>query len=123
VTTQRTLAARKTYLPVSCAMIRKAFVMQVHPGQMEEYVRRHNPIWPELATVLKAHGVHNYSIHLHEETLQLFAYAEIESEELWQAISSTPECRRWWAHMSTLMAVKEDQSPRSVELREVFHLE
>ena len=26
----------------------------------------------------------------------LFAYAEIESEERWQAIASTPVCRRWW---------------------------
>jgi L-rhamnose mutarotase len=103
-------------------MIRKAFVMQVHPGQVEEYVRRHNPIWPELASVLNEHGVCSYSIHLHEETLQLFAYAEIESEERWRAIASTPECRRWWAHMSGLMAVNEDHSPRSVELREVFHL-
>ena len=122
MTTQRTLAARKPYLPASCAMIRKAFVMQVHPGRVEEYVRRHQPIWPELEAVLKAHGVHNYSIHLHEETLQLFAYAEIESEERWQAIASTPQCRRWWAHMSELMPVNEDQSPRSVALREVFYL-
>jgi L-rhamnose mutarotase len=103
-------------------MIRKAFVMEVHPEHVEEYVRRHNPIWPELAAVLKAHGVHNYSIHLNEATHQLFAYAEMEGEERWQAIAQTPECRRWWAHMSELMAVNEDQSPRSVELREVFHL-
>ena len=71
-------------------MIRKAFVLQLHAGQLDEYRRRHNPIWPELAAVLQAHGVHNYSIHLHPQTLQLFGYAEIESEERWAAIAQTP---------------------------------
>ena len=66
-------------------MIRKAFVMSVRPGHEAEYARRHQPIWAELATVLKAHGVHNYSIFLHEETRQLFAYAAIEDEARWAA--------------------------------------
>jgi L-rhamnose mutarotase len=35
-----------------------------------------NPSGEELAAVLKAHGVHNYSIFLHRDTRQLFAYAE-----------------------------------------------
>ena len=62
-------------------MIRKAFVMSVNADRHEEYERRHNPIWPELEAVIKAHGVHNYSIYLDAETSQLFAYAEVESEE------------------------------------------
>jgi L-rhamnose mutarotase len=45
-------------------MIRKAFRMAVNPDQYEEYERRHNPIWPELQEVLKAHGAHSYSIFL-----------------------------------------------------------
>ena len=57
-------------------MIRKAFVMSVNAGQEKEYERRHRPIWPELEKVLKAHGVHNYSIFLHPQTRQLFAYAD-----------------------------------------------
>ena len=67
--------------------------MQLHAGQLDEYRRRHDPIWPELAVVLKAHGVRNYSIHLQPQTLQLFGYAEIESEERWAAIAQTPVCR------------------------------
>ena len=70
-------------------MIRKAFVMQVQLGQEAEYQRRHSPIWPELQSTLKAHGVHNYSIFLHPETRQLFAYVELESEARWNAIAQT----------------------------------
>jgi L-rhamnose mutarotase len=104
-------------------MIRKAFVMSVHPGSEDEYERRHRPIWPELESVLKAHGVHNYSIFLHPETRQLFGVVEIEDEARWQAIAQTPECRRWWDHMAEVMPANEDKSPVSLELREVFHLD
>lgn len=104
-------------------MIRQAFVMSVHPGQEAEYERRHRPIWPELEAVLKAHGVHNYSIFLLPETRQLFAYAEIEDEARWQAIARTPECARWWRYMGEVMPANADDSPVSAPLREVFHLD
>lgn len=103
-------------------MIRKAFVMSVNPGQEAEYERRHNPIWPELEGVLRAHGVHNYSIFLHPETRQLFAYAEIESEERWAAIARTPICKKWWACMKDLMPSNPDNSPVARDLKEVFHI-
>ena len=104
-------------------MIRKAFVMSVEPGREAEYARRHQPIWPELAAVLKAHGVHNYSIFLHEETRQLFGYVEIEDEARWAAIAQTDVCRRWWKHMREIMPSNADNSPVSRELKEVFHLD
>ena len=104
-------------------MIRKAFVMSVHPGNEVEYERRHRPIWPELEAVLKKHGVSSYSIFLHPETKQLFAYAEIEDEAKWKAIAQTPECKKWWAYMKDVMPSNPDNSPVSVEIREVFHID
>ena len=104
-------------------MIRKAFVMSVDAGKEQEYERRHRPIWPELERVLKAHGAHNYSIFLHPETRQLFAYVEVEDEARWNAIAQTPECQRWWKHMGDVMPSNADASPVSVGLREVFHLD
>ncbi|MEI6788226.1 MAG: L-rhamnose mutarotase [bacterium] len=104
-------------------MIRKAFMMQVHPDQQEEYHERHSPIWPELEDTLKAHGVHNYSIFLHPETNQLFAYVEIEEEAKWQNIAQTDICQKWWKHMGDIMPSNPDNSPISANLREVFHLD
>lgn len=103
-------------------MIRKAFVMSVRERCEAEYQQRHSPIWPELEAVLKEHGVSNYSIFLHEETRQLFAYVEVENEERWQAIARTEVCKKWWLHMSELMPSNPDQSPKSRDLKEVFHL-
>ena len=104
-------------------MIRKAFVMNVNPGREEEYEKRHRPIWEELENTLRSHGVHNYSIFLHPETRQLFGYAEIESEERWKSIAETPICKKWWAHMKDLMPSNADNSPKSQEIREVFHMD
>lgn len=104
-------------------MIRKAFVMSVNAGQEKEYARRHQPIWADLAAVLTAHGVHNYSIFLDPPTRQLFGYVEIEDEARWNAIARTEVCRRWWKHMCDVMPSNPDHSPVSKELTEVFHLD
>jgi L-rhamnose mutarotase len=104
-------------------MIRKAFLMKLKPGNQAEYERRHNPIWPELQDELRRHGARNYSIFLDRETDRLFAYAEIESEELWSKIAQTEACRRWWAHMKELMLTNDDNSPVAISLDEVFHLD
>ena len=97
--------------------------MSVSPGSEAEYARRHQPIWRELEDTLIAHGVHSYSIYFDPATNDLFAYVELESDERWAAIAGTDVCRRWWRHMRELMPANADDSPVSVELREVFHIE
>jgi L-rhamnose mutarotase len=103
-------------------MIRKAFRMSVDPDHQAEYIRRHNPIWRDLEEVLLQHGVRSYSIFLDPATSDLFAYAEIDSEERWAAIAATDVCRRWWQTMRELMPSNADGSPVTRDLPEVFHL-
>jgi L-rhamnose mutarotase len=102
-------------------MFRKGFVMSVDPEQHEEYKRRHDEIWPELEEVFRAHGLRRQTIYLHEETNQLFALAEFESEEQYNALADTPEMQRWWAYMADIMPTNPDNSPKAIVLREVYH--
>jgi L-rhamnose mutarotase len=104
-------------------MIRKAFRMSVRPGMDDEYQRRHNPIWQELQDALRSHGVCNYSIFLDPADGSLFGYVELEDEARWEAIARTEVCRRWWRFMREVMPANPDDSPVSVALREVFHLD
>ena len=104
-------------------MLRKAFVMSVNAGSEEEYERRHRAIWPELERTLLQQGVQSYSIFLHPETSQLFAYVECSSAEQWEAIAHTEVCQRWWASMCELIPSNADNSPVAMELSEVFHLQ
>jgi len=103
-------------------VIRKAFRMSVEPDHQGEYIRRHNPVWPDLEKVLLQHGVQTYSIFLDPVTSDLFAYAEIDSEERWSEIAATDVCQRWWRTMREIMPSNADGSPVSRDLPEVFHL-
>ncbi|WP_026566554.1 L-rhamnose mutarotase [Bacillus sp. UNC41MFS5] len=104
-------------------MIRKASIMFVNRDSYDEYKRRHDEIWPELAAELKAHGAQNYSIFLEKETGRLFAYLEIENVEKWEQMSQTEICKKWWAYMEPIMETNPDNSPVSINLEEVFYLE
>ena len=104
-------------------MIRKAFVMQVNPDQHAEYERRHQPIWDELALILKKQGAHHYSIFLDQERSLLFGYVEIECEARWNAIADTPICQKWWQFMADIMPSNSDHSPVSRSLKSVFYLD
>jgi len=101
---------------------RKSFILFLKPGNAEEYKTRHDNLWPEMAEMLKAHGVSNYSIAHCPETNQLFGYAEIESEELWNQIPSTSICQKWWSFMGDIMETNPDNSPKAVPLNELFYL-
>ena len=103
--------------------MRIAFKMKLKPGFEETYTQRHNPIWPELEAVLIRQGVKSYSIFLDQESDTLFAYAEIENLEKWKEIAHTDECQRWWRYMAPLMEVNNDNSPKEIELKQVFHIE
>ena len=97
--------------------------MRVNAGATEEYERRHRPIWVDLEKTLFEHGVRTYSIYLDPESLDLFAYVEMEDEDLWNRIAATDACRRWWRFMRDIMPVNADSSPVSRDLREVFHID
>lgn len=104
-------------------MIRKSIKMKVFKDFYDEYKKRHDEIWPEMVDMLHEYGAKNYSIFLDSESGSLFAYLEIENEDLWNKSSETEICQRWWKYMKDIMETNEDDSPVSVELKEVFHLD
>ncbi|MGO9310266.1 MAG: L-rhamnose mutarotase [Spirochaetia bacterium] len=103
-------------------MKRIAFKMKLKPGFAEEYRRRHDNIWPELAALLKKNGISDYSIFFDEETNSLFAVQQ-QSGASSQDLGTEEVVKRWWAHMADIMEVNPDKSPVSIPLREVFRLD
>ena len=97
--------------------------MTLKPENQATYQSRHDQIWPELREALKRNGVRNYSIFLEPGSDRLFAYAEVESEELWEKIADTEACRQWWSHMKDIMFTNPDDSPVAHDLNEMFHLD
>jgi L-rhamnose mutarotase len=104
-------------------MIRRAFKMQLHPGQIEEYKRRHDALWPDLAQLLKEAGISDYSIFLDEETLSLFGVLKTTNPEAMDALPAQAVMQRWWAYMANIMDTHPSNEPVSIPLTEVFHLD
>ena len=102
--------------------MRKAFKMKLFDGMEKEYEKRHNELWDEMKDMVHSHGGSNYSIFLDKETNTLFGYIEIESEEKWAKFADTEICRKWWHFMADIMETNSDESPVSVDLKEVFYL-
>jgi len=103
-------------------MQRHAFKMKLNPGMEAEYTRRHDAIWPELAALLKAAGVTNYSIHLDRETGVLFGYLERREDHGMADLPNHAVMQKWWVHMGDIMATHADGSPVAMDLVETFYL-
>ena len=103
--------------------MRHAFRMKLKPGNVTEYQKRHDEIWPELAKLLRDSGISNYSIYLDEETLHLFAIFDITIPNHTEQLPQHPLMRRWWAYMKDLMETHPDGRPIDWPLIRLFHLE
>jgi L-rhamnose mutarotase len=98
-----------------------AFRMKLKPGAAEEYRRRHDQLWPELAVLLREAGIYDYSIFLDEQTLYLFAVLKLRAQHRRDELPGHPIMRRWWTHMADLMETDADQRPREWPLMPMFH--
>ncbi len=101
----------------------KGFKMKLYPGMKEEYEKRHNNLWPEMQDMIHEYGGKNYTIFLDEETDILFGYIELEDEARWAESANTAICRKWWDYMADIMETNLDNSPVSIDLTNVFHLD
>jgi L-rhamnose mutarotase len=100
-----------------------AFKMRLKPGCKEEYRKRHNAIWPELRQLLKDNGVSDYTIFLDEETNILFGVQQQSGTQSSQDLGALPIVQRWWAFMADIMETNPDNSPVTIPLEEVFHMD
>lgn len=104
-------------------MVRKSFKMKLYPGMEKEYEKRHNELWDEMKDMIHEYGGSNYSIFLDRETNILYGYIELRDEELWAKSADTEICRKWWHFMADIMETNPDESPVSIDLIPVFHLD
>ncbi|MDR2038952.1 MAG: L-rhamnose mutarotase [Bacteroidales bacterium] len=103
-------------------MKRVAFKMKLKPGFREEYIKRHNEVWPDIVDLIKKSGISDYSIFLDEETNILFGIQEVEGGMSSQDLGAAEIQQKWWNYMSDIMEVNPDNSPVTIHLEEVFYM-
>lgn len=104
-------------------MMRRAFRMKLKPGAVEEYKRRHDVLWPDLAEALRGAGIYDYSIFLDEATLDLFAVLKLRDGDTSASLPEQPVMRLWWDYMADLMEVEPGNRPREWPLTQMFQFD
>ncbi len=100
-----------------------AFKMHLHPGQAEEYKRRHDEIPDALTELLRNAGISDYSIFLDEETSTLFGVLWRSHDHTMNQLPDSSVMQSWWEHMADIMKTGDGNVPLSADLKPVFHLE
>lgn len=91
------------------------------PGKRDEYVRRHDEIWPEMKETLAQAGIVNYTIWRCGD--ELFGYYECEKGAAYAAKvqAESPVVDRWNAYMRDVMVMDFDpETGTAVALEKVF---
>ena len=105
-------------------MERYAWKASLLEGKKEEYIRRHDAIWPELKALLKEAGISNYSIW--NVGNDLFGYYECEKgiEYATRVQAESPIVDKWNEYMKDVMFMPLDPvTGAQPHLEEVFYLE
>ena len=100
---------------------RTAFVLRVRPDKIEEYIRAHQDVWPEMLDALRGAGIRNYTIF--REGNQMFGY--FEADDLAAAgryLAQQEVSTRWQDAMAELLMERvPDGGPAALE--EIFRLD
>lgn len=104
-------------------MKRFAFKMKLTSGNINEYQKRHDEIWPELVKALHDAGIRDYSIFYDEETNLLFAYQNLTDDNTADSLPMENIVREWWDYMNEgIMDYNDKEEPVTISLTEVFHM-
>jgi L-rhamnose mutarotase len=105
-------------------MERICFVLQVKPGRLDEYKRRHREVWPAMLSALRETGWNNYSLFLRPDGM-LVGYLETEDFAAARAGMAAREVNQRWQHeMADFFQQPDGILPDSAmqPLEEVFHI-
>ena len=105
-------------------MERYAWTAKILPGMKNEYVKRHDEIWPKMKALLKDAGIYNYSIWNTGDVL--FGYYECEKGIEYAASiqANSPIVDKWNEYMKDVMVTEMDaETGAQPLLEEVFYLE
>lgn len=101
-------------------------VLKLHPEKIDEYVRYHAAVWPEVLKTIRDCHIRNYSIFLLDDTT--FAYFEYTGDDYeadMAKMAADPKTQEWWAIMMPMQIPLPGRSEGEwwTKMKEVFHTE
>ncbi|MBB2975831.1 L-rhamnose mutarotase [Microbacterium endophyticum] len=102
---------------------RVCFQLQIDPTQLDEYLARHSPVWPEMLAEIAASGRRNYSLFLGPGATLIGYYETDDDAAAQDYLAASPIAARWEAEMARFfigLSGRPDQA--ATPLTEVFNL-
>lgn len=105
-------------------MQRVCFLLRIKPEHREEYLARHEDVWPEMLAALRETGWQNYSLFIAEDGL-VVGYLETDDfDASVRAMAATDVNARWQAEMAPYFELTGRRPDEGfVLLDEYFHLD
>jgi L-rhamnose mutarotase len=99
-------------------------LLNVRPEKVEEYVRYHAAVWPEVLQTIHDCNIRNYSIFLKDN--MLFAYFEYIGDNYdadMAKMAADPKTQEWWAIMEPMQVPVATRAAGEwwARMKEVFH--
>jgi L-rhamnose mutarotase len=92
-------------------------VLKLKPGCEQEYIKRHDELWPAMADAMRRAGV-NMVIYLHDNLL--FVSATASDAKAWAELERDPVTPRWDRYMSDVLESDGNGGVFIKNLRQVF---
>lgn len=102
-------------------MARGAFVLDIRPDRVDEYVAAHAEVWPEMRQAISDAGIRNYSIFLDDTR----AFGYFEADDVDAALARLGEADvsdRWQDAMAALLEARVTTEGLRL-LPEIFRLD
>jgi L-rhamnose mutarotase len=99
--------------------IRKAFLLKLKPGALDDYIHWHDNIWPELQQEIANQGIAEITLFQLDDMIVLVS--EVNDADAWTRLWSSDVHKRWGELMSPLMHYHDDGVIDSRELHEIWH--
>jgi L-rhamnose mutarotase len=100
-------------------LIRKAFVLKLKPGALDDYIYWHDNIWPDLQAEIAKQGIAEITLFNLDDTIVL--YSQVNDESAWTRLWDSEVHHRWGELMNQFMHYRDDGVVDSRELREIWH--
>jgi len=104
---------------------RICFQLKVRPERLDEYIERHENVWPEMRNALHEAGWSNYSLFVKRDGT-LLGYLETEDFDLAQKAVALSEVNgRWQLEMAEFFEDLDGAAPdeRMTPIKEIFHID
>lgn len=102
-------------------MQRFCFTFEIREGSEDEYRRRHDEIWPELATAIRDAGIENYSLFRRGTTIIGYCECTSDVETAFATVDATEAGARWNAYFEDIVVSLTAADGRLLDFAEVWH--